>query len=161
MRRFPSGTFGRQRLQFFPAPFKAPLRTFAALVFAWKDDRVVICDIEDRGWCIPSGRVEPGETSYQAAHREAQEEAGVELDRLQYIGCYQISERREVRWADCYAAKVQSVGEISMKEESLGMKLVTIDELPAVYHLWNPLTEAVFQYSHEVVLRLNDHRCNS
>src|SRR5689334_55132 len=127
MKRFPSGTFGRQRLQFFPAPFKAPLRTFAVLVFAWLDDRVVICDIEDRGWCIPSGRVEPMETSMEAAHREALEEGGVELERLQYIGCYQISERREVRWADCYAAKVKSIGEISMKEESLGMKLATVE----------------------------------
>jgi 8-oxo-dGTP diphosphatase len=159
MRRFPSGTFGRQRLQFFPAPFKAPLRTFAVLVFAWQDDRVVICDIEDRGWCIPSGRVEADENSLQAAHREAQEEGGVELDRVQYIGCYQISERREVRWADCYAAKVANVGEISMKQESLGMKLVTVEELPAIYHLWNPLTEAVFHFSHEVVERLKDSRC--
>jgi 8-oxo-dGTP diphosphatase len=159
MKRFPSGTFGRQRLQFFPAPFKAPLRTFAVLVFAWQGDRVVICDIEDRGWCIPSGRVEPSETSLEAAHREAQEEGGVELERVQYIGCYQISERREVRWADCYAAKVTNVGEISMKEESLGMRLVTVEELPAIYHLWNPLTEAVFQYSREVVQRLSDSRC--
>jgi 8-oxo-dGTP diphosphatase len=159
MKRFPSGTFGRQRLQFFPAPFKAPLRTFAVLVFAWLDDQVVICDIEDRGWCIPSGRVEPDETSLEAAHREALEEGGVELERVQYIGCYQISERREVRWADCYAARVTNVGEISMKEESLGMRLVTIEELPGIYHLWNPLTEAVFRYSREVVLRLSDSRC--
>lgn len=160
MKRFPSGTFGRQRLQFFPAPFKAPLRTFAVLVFAWKEDRVVICDIEDRGWCIPSGRVEADENSIEAAHREAKEEGGVDLERVQYIGCYQISERREVRWADCYAAKVSNVGEISMKEESLGMKLVTVEELPAIYHLWNPLTEAVFNYSREVVKRLSDSRCS-
>jgi 8-oxo-dGTP diphosphatase len=159
MKRFPSGSFGRQRLQFFPAPFKAPLRTFAVLVFAWQGDRVVICDIEDRGWCIPSGRVEPDETSCQAAHREAMEEGGVELDRVQYIGCYQISERREVRWADCYAARVKTVGEISMKQESLEMRLVTVDELPGIYHLWNPLTEAVFHYSREVVQRLENHHC--
>jgi 8-oxo-dGTP diphosphatase len=159
MKRFPSGSFGRQRLQFFPAPFKAPLRTFAVLVFAWQSGRVVICDIEDRGWCIPSGRVEPDETSLEAAHREAKEEGGIELEDVQYIGCYQISERREVRWMDCYAARVKAVGEISMKQESLGMRLVTVEELPAVYHLWNPLTEAVFHYSREVVRRFEDHRC--
>jgi 8-oxo-dGTP diphosphatase len=159
MKKFPSGTFGRQRLTFFPAPFKAPLRTFAVLVFAWQDDRVVICDIEDRGWCIPSGRVEAGESSLEAAHREAKEEGGVILERVQHIGCYQINERQEVRWADCFAAKVKDIGEISMKEESLGMRLVTVDELPPIYHLWNPLTEAVFQYSHEVVKRLSDSRC--
>lgn len=159
MKRFPSGTFGRQRLQFFPAPFKAPLRTFAVLVFAWLEDRVVICDIEDRGWCIPSGRVEPEEDSLEAAHREAMEEGGVELERVQYIGCYQISERREVRWADCFAARVKNVGEISMKQESREMRLVALEELPALYHLWNPLTEAVFHHSREVVERLGDSRC--
>lgn len=159
MKRFPSGSYGRQRLQFFPAPFKAPLRTFAVLVFAWQEDRVVICDIEDRGWCIPSGRVEASETSADAARRESIEEAGVQLDRLQYIGCYHISERREVRWADCYAAKVQEVGEIGMREESREMRLVRIEELPGMYHLWNPLTEAVFRYSYEVVQRLADRRC--
>lgn len=161
MKRFPTGSFGRQRLQFFPAPFKAPLRTFAVLVFAWQDDRVVICDIEDRGWCIPSGRVEPDENSAEAARRESLEEAGIQLDRVQYIGCYHISERREVRWADCYAAKVQEVGEIGMTQESREMRLVTIEELPTLYHLWNPLTEAVFKYSYEVVQRLSDKRCCS
>ena len=160
MRRFPSGTFGRQRLHFYPAPFRAPLRSFAVLVFAWHGDRVVICDIEDRGWCIPSGRIEANETSCEAAIRETREEAGVELDRVQYIGCYQISERSEVRWADCFAAKVTDIGEIAMKQESHGMKLVTIDELPEVYHLWTPLTEAVFHYSAEVVERLKDRRCS-
>jgi len=159
VKRFPTGSFGRQRLQFFPAPFKAPLRTFAVLVFAWAGDRVVICDIEDRGWCIPSGRVEPDENSMEAARRESIEEAGVHLDCVQYIGCYHISERREVRWADCYAAKVAKVGEIEMAEESKGMKMVTIEELPNLYHLWNPLTEAVFNYSYEVVQRLSDPRC--
>ena len=74
MKRFPPGTYGRQRLQFFPAPFQAPLRAFAVLVFPWQDDRVLICDIEDRGWCIPSGRVEAEETSLEhtemAAHAD-------------------------------------------------------------------------------------------
>lgn len=159
MRRFPSGAFGRQRLQFYPAPFKSPLKPFAVLVFAWEGDRVVICQIEDRGWCIPSGRVEAGESPCEAAIREAREEAGIELDRVQYIGSYQISERSEVRWADCFAAKVCSIGEIGNKQESLDMKLVTMDELPAIYHLWNPLIESIFQYSSEVVERLKDRRC--
>ncbi|HWD41934.1 MAG TPA: NUDIX domain-containing protein, partial [Fimbriimonas sp.] len=76
MRRFPSGQYGRQTLRFHPAPFRSPLRAFAALVFPWVEESVVICDIDRRGWCIPSGRVEPHETSLEAAKREAREEAG-------------------------------------------------------------------------------------
>lgn len=158
MKRFPSGVYGRQRLQFFPAPFRAPLRAFAGLVFPWLDDKVVICDIIGRGWCIPSGRVEPEETSAEAVVREAQEEAGAILTDLQYIGCYHISERREVRWADCYVAHVKELVEIGMAEESRGRQLVTPEELPGIYHNWSSLTEMVFQHSLEVLRRTDARR---
>lgn len=153
MKRFPAGKYGRQRLQFFPAPFRAPLRSFAGLVFPWEGDKVLVADICDRGWCIPSGRVEAYETSLDAVRREALEEAGAVLKDLQYIGCYHISERREVRWADCYAARIDRLVEIGMKDESRGRLLVTLDELPAIYHLWNNLTQMVFEHSREVLDR--------
>ncbi len=140
-------------MRFHPAPFRAPLRAFAALVFPWIGDRVVVCDIDGRGWCIPSGRVEPYETSVEAVRREALEEAGAVLCDIDYIGCYHISEKREVRWADCFAAQVRQLVDISMPEESKGVRLVQMDELPSMYHLWNPLTKMVFEHSREIVLR--------
>lgn len=154
MKRFPSGQYGRQRLQFFAAPFRAPLRAFAGLVFPWEGEKVLICDIADRGWCIPSGRVEPDETSMEAVHREAQEEGGVVLSAAQYIGCYMITERSEVRWADCYAALIGEWGEIGVVTESKGRQLVTVDQLPEIYHLWNELTAMVFEHSYDVVQRM-------
>jgi 8-oxo-dGTP diphosphatase len=153
MKRFPTGQYGRQRLQFFPAPFHAPLRAFVGLVFPWDGDRVLIADICERGWCIPSGRVEACETSLEAVRREALEEAGAVLKDLQYIGCYSITERQEVRWADCYVARVDGLVEIGMKEESKGRRFVTLDELPELYHLWNPLTKLVFEHSREILDR--------
>ncbi len=156
MKRFPAGQYGRQRLQFFAAPFRAPIRAFAGLVFPWQGDRVLVADILGRGWCIPSGRVEPTETSLDAVRREAQEEAGATLKDIQYIGCYQISERQEVRWADCYVARIECLGEIGMKEESQGRKLVTMAELPEMYHLWNDLTRMVFEHSKCVLDRCHE-----
>lgn len=153
MKRFPSAQYGRHRLQFFPAPFRAPLRAFASLVFPWEDDRVLLCNIDGRGWCIPSGRVEPEETSLQAAKREALEEGGAVLCSIQYIGCYQLCEKRELRWLDVYTSQVLELVEIGMKEESLGRRFAAMDELPDLYHLWNPLTEMVFLHSREVLLR--------
>ncbi|HRJ27448.1 MAG TPA: NUDIX domain-containing protein [Fimbriimonadaceae bacterium] len=153
MRKFPIGSYGRQRLEFFPAPFRAPLRAFAALVFPWKGEQVLICDIEDRGWCIPSGRVEPFEESMAAAAREAREEAGALLRQIQYIGCYRITDRSEVRWADCYVAEVDELVEITAVGESRGRKLVSVDELPDIYHLWTDLTSEVFSFSREIILR--------
>lgn len=153
MKRFPSGEYGRQRLEFFPAPHKAPLRAFAVLVFPWVDERVLVCDIADRGWCIPSGRVEPGEASADAARREAMEEGGVALETLYYIGCYRITDRGDVRWADCYVGRVQEFDVIAMPEESRGRRLVTREELPSMYHLWNELTAMVFDHSLELLNR--------
>lgn len=140
-------------MQFFPAPFRAPLRAFAALVFPWVDDKVLICNIADRGWCIPSGRVEPMEESLETVCREAREEGGAVLDHVQYIGCYQICERREVRWADCYVSGIREMREIEFKTESLGVDFVTMEQLPEIYHNWNDLTHQVFEHSYEVVSR--------
>ena len=39
LKKFPVGPYGRQRLQFYPAPFRAPLRAFAGLVFPWMDGK--------------------------------------------------------------------------------------------------------------------------
>ena len=147
MRRFPCGKYGKQTLEFHPAPFRAPLRAFAALVFPWRDDQVLICNIEDRGWCVPSGRVEPNECSLQAAIREAKEEAGADLKDIHYIGCYRVSQRDEVRWVDIYAANVVGLTDLDPQFESIGRKFVTLDELPEIYHLWNPLTESLFKHS--------------
>ena len=130
-----------------PAPFRAPLRAFAALVFPWQDEKVLVVNIEDRGWCIPSGRVEPDESSLDAAIREAKEEAGAVLREIHYIGCYRVTQRSEVRWVDVFAAHIEGLGEIDPNFESMGRQFVTMEELPAIYHLWNPLTEQVFLHS--------------
>jgi 8-oxo-dGTP diphosphatase len=147
MRKFPCGQYGKQRLEFHPAPFRAPLRAFASLVFPWKGCEVLVCNIEDRGWCIPSGRVEPDESSFDAAVREAKEEAGADLKEMHYIGCYRVTQRDEVRWVDVYTANVEGLTDLDPQFESIGRKFVTMEELPEIYHLWNPLTEAVFLQS--------------
>lgn len=158
MKNFPCGKYGRQTLRFFPAPFKAPLRAFAALVFAWRDEEVLVADISGRGWCIPSGRVEPSESSEEAVRREALEEAGAVLKDIQYIGCYQISERSTVRWADCFVAHVEDLMEIQSVGESKGRRFASLNELPEIYHLWNELTSEVFEHSRKVVRRAEARR---
>lgn len=153
MKRFLSGKYGRQSLRFYPAPFRAPLRAFAALVFPWREEEVLVCEIVGRGLCIPSGRVEAFEDSLVAVQREALEEAGALLEDVQYIGCYQITERNEVRWADCYTARVVDLVDIQIVEESTGRRFMKLEDLPGEYHLWNELTEQVFRHSLEVLQR--------
>ena len=153
MKKFPCGKYGRQTLEFCAAPFRAPLRAFAALVFPWCGDKVLICHIEDRGWCVPSGRVEPGESSLEAAKREAMEESGASLKEIHYMGCYRVTQRSEVRWIDLYTANVVSLCDLDPQFESTDRKYVKVEELPEIYHLWNPLMECVFKHSKDVLVR--------
>ncbi len=151
--RFPVSTYGGQKMQFFEAPFSAPIRSFAGLGFLWDEDRILLANIRDRGWSIPSGRVEELETSKEAVRREAIEEAGAIVGDPQYFGCFQLGEGIESKWADCFVARVEQYVSIVMTEESEGRFLATLEELPNLYYLWNPLTQMVFEYSREVLDR--------
>jgi 8-oxo-dGTP diphosphatase len=153
VRQFPSGKYRRQTLTFFPAPFRPPLRAFAVLVFPWQDDKVLICEIADRGWCVPSGRVEPRESSLEAGRRETIEEGGALLGDMHYVGCYQIRERRDIRWAELYAAEVAELVEIQARNESRDRRFASLSELPQIYHVWNPLTKLVFEQAYEAIQR--------
>ncbi|MEJ5171375.1 MAG: hypothetical protein WHU10_10335, partial [Fimbriimonadales bacterium] len=75
------------------------------------------------------------------------------LGDLLYLGTYQIREASNVRWASCYVCELESLGPIPEWTESSGCRLLRIDELPGVYHIWNQLTEQVFRYSFEVLQR--------
>ncbi|MBI1755945.1 MAG: NUDIX domain-containing protein [Fimbriimonas ginsengisoli] len=117
------------------------------LVFAWLGERVLVCDIEGRGWTVPSGRVEPGETPLAAAERELAEEGAARLESWTRIGCYRIGTGRAARWAECFAGRVTEMGQPAPGGESRAGRLVALDDLPSMYSLWNPLTEQVFRHS--------------
>jgi 8-oxo-dGTP pyrophosphatase MutT (NUDIX family) len=144
-------------MEFFSAPQRAPVRSFAVLVFAWHNNQVLLCDIENRGWCNPGGRVEPKESTLEAARRETLEEAGALLGPMQYIGCYRIVEnhpqKKQIRWADAYVANVDKLVAIDPAFESKGRKFFGVEELPEVYYHWTELVSEVFLYSKEVLAR--------
>lgn len=89
----------------------------------------------------------------EAAVREAKEEAGALLKEVHYIGCYRVTHKDEVRWVDVYAANVEGLCDLDPAFESIGRKYVKVEELPEIYHLWNPLTELVFKHSRSVLDR--------
>jgi 8-oxo-dGTP diphosphatase len=151
--RFPSAKWDKRLLEFLPAPARPPFRPYFALMFLWKDDEVLLAHIKDRGWCVPSGRVEPGESGMEAARREAREEAGAEVSDVRYMGCYRITESRTVQWAELYVGRVDEVGEITACAESSECRFFGCCDLPSIYHWWNPLIEKLFAYSKEVLMR--------
>ena len=89
MKTFPTVLWGETRATFLPVGAGLPTAPLtAALIFAMQDREFVLADIAGRGWCIPGGRLETGESAEQAARREAYEEIGATLGPLHLLGHY-------------------------------------------------------------------------
>jgi 8-oxo-dGTP diphosphatase len=121
----------------------------AALVFAFHNDRVVLAQIPGRGWCVPSGRLEPGESAVEAARREAREEAGLSLGTLNPIGdtVFQTNDGTDPTLAANFVAEVNRFDPIPPLSESLGIRLSSREELSTCYYLWDELVKSIFDYA--------------
>lgn len=125
-------------------------RLWAVLVFLFYGDKIVLADIPDRGYCIPSGKVEPTESISSAAEREVFEEVGARLkeDALWLIGCYRLtSEKRGTRYCPVFVAEALGFEPIPPASESRGKLLSAIEDVADLYYQWDPLMDAVFGYA--------------
>ena len=115
------------------------------------EDGFVLANIAGRGWCTPSGRLEPGETPMEAAVRETFEEAGCRLLGARLIGHYliQYDDGSSAR-LPTFAGSTDGPGQIPNGSESLGARLVHPDDLPRLYYRWDSLLQAVFALAYEV-----------
>lgn len=85
------------------------------LVFAITEDgKIILTKHKKRGWEIPGGKVEPGETPVDAAHRELMEETGVKVKNLSFLGQYVIDQGkgRQRIIKNVYQGYVTEKGEI-------------------------------------------------
>lgn len=114
-----------------------PIATwYFSLVVVRKADRFLVVRERKHGqrWYLPAGRVEPGETLMQAAHRETLEETGVPivlegLLKLQHTPTVQGTRLRGIflaRPADETAPRT------TPNEHSLEARWVTLEELNAL-----------------------------
>ena len=131
-----------ERDQSIPAP--------AALVFPFYGDRVMLADIVSRGWCIPSGHIEAGETPEEAVRREAKEEAGITLGRVVYLGWFVLThtETGVVRHAPTFVAEVRTLGGDVLTDESRGGQLVNAEDIADLYFAWDELLADVFAFAY-------------
>jgi 8-oxo-dGTP diphosphatase len=61
-----------------------------AFGFAFLGDRLLVTHLKKRGWDIPGGRIEPGETPGQAAVRETWEETFAQVEIVDLIGIQEL-----------------------------------------------------------------------
>ena len=61
-------------------------QTPTAFVLAFVGDQLLMTHLVERGWDIPGGHIEPGESPEEAARREVYEETGARVGPLHLLG---------------------------------------------------------------------------
>lgn len=99
------------------------------------DGKILLIDhyrfqTDTRGWEIPAGKIDGGETPEQAAARELREETGHRAESLKYLGRYHPSNGSSNQVFHIFVARgVEHVGEIEDKNEVMGLKWFSRDEV--------------------------------
>ncbi len=146
---FPSAQWGKTYAIFLPRGETLPdAPVMAALVFAMQGERFVLADIVGRGWCVPGGHLEAGESEQQAVRREAYEEAGLTLGPIRLLGHYTLTaEDGGTTLAAMYVGDVTRLDPLPPGFESRGVRAFALAEIPTHYYTWDALLAAVLAYA--------------
>lgn len=110
----------------------SPTWYIALVVVRHEDHFVLVHEKKDRGWYLPAGRVDPGETLEDGAKREVLEESGlqVELDGIIRFEFTPTFANRDARMRVFFVAHpVGGAIKTVPDHESLGAAWVRVDEL--------------------------------
>jgi 8-oxo-dGTP pyrophosphatase MutT (NUDIX family) len=155
---FPEARWGDSLVTFSP---EVPIPTegiAAVVVFAIHPDGFVLADIPGRGWCVPSGRPEPGESPLDTAIRETAEEIGAELMDPRPVGVYTLKDGGGVRFVPAFLGTVKELGPLPAGSESRGVRIATMEELPSIYWLWDALMARMFAYAESISRYENERK---
>ena len=103
-----------------------------------------------RGWGLPGGRLELGETPEDCARREVHEETSVEVNTLRLIGAWRIEKlfhsKHNDRYPDrayqqLFLADVKHIGDLVASHESSAREFVEFDRVQDYHHDFDNFAE--------------------
>lgn len=110
------------RLSFSDHPFsKQPKHVFVICRYG---GRWLLTNHAVRGLEFPGGKIEKGETPKQAAIREVKEETGGVVEKITYIGQYEVNRPNETIVKNIYFAHVKSLEQRESYFETNGPVLI-------------------------------------
>lgn len=130
----------------------------ACMVFTITDDGKIAISKPKRGWGIPGGHREEGETAEECLRREAIEEAAIELGELELIGYWRTEKRFDSEFNRnypspayqlLYSAEVTAIHEFYPELEISERAFVELQKIEELHHDFDNFKD-IFEHILEV-----------
>jgi len=125
--------------------------------FCFKDNQLLLVNLNDRGWDFPGGRIEFQETPEECMKREAYEE-GYISGRCFPLGFIVVDHNENPNWNEdspypkvgyqvFYRMDIERIHTFQAKYESNKRKFINTNEFKRYYHDWNELHQEILNFA--------------